>query len=120
MYLWQSALYPSCGSQYAVKRTITGDGSWGNVMRSLLSGTTASERAAGYVSPFGPGTQYTLDEQTYTVDFTSKAVIDSALTACRDSLDQLIKRTAVEAGHSADVTMNGTSLRWLQWRIGQA
>lgn len=118
VYLWQGTSYPACLSQYAVTRRVPGTGGWESAVRAALAGATADERARGYVSPFGPGVQAEVDEGTHTVDFSSRAVISDTVPGCRTSLDQLVSRTAVDAGHSADVRLEGSAVTWLTWKLG--
>lgn len=118
VYLWQGTGYPACLSQYAVTRRVPGTGGWESAVRAALAGATADERARGYVSPFGPGVQVQVDEGAHTVDFSSRAVISDTVPGCRTSLDQLVSRTALDAGHSADVRLEGSAVTWLTWKLG--
>lgn len=118
VYLWQGTLYPACLTQYAVTRRVPGTGGWESAVRAALAGATADEQARGYVSPFGPGVQVQVDEGRHTVDFSSRAVISDTVPGCRTSLDQLVSRTALDAGHSADVRLEGSAVTWLTWKLG--
>ena len=118
VYLWQGTLYPTCTTQYAVKRTIPGTGGWKAAVEAALAGTTAQERKDGYVSPFGSGVQATVDEANRRVDFASTSGFADIPPACRTSLEQLVTRTAAENGSGVTVTLRGSVLLWANWKAG--
>jgi hypothetical protein len=120
VYLWQGTLFPTCVSQYAVKRKVPGTGGWKAAVEAALAGPTTQEKAAGYASPFGSGVRATIDEANRTVDFASTSGFADVPPACRISLEQLITRTAADNGSGVTVQLRGSTLLWLNWRAGLA
>lgn len=118
MYLWQGTLYPTCSTQYAVKRTVPGTDGWKAAVEAAIAGTTGQEKKDGYVSPFGSGVEVTVDEAARTVDFASTSGFASVPPACRVSLEHLVTRTAAEAGSGVTVQLRGSTLLWANWRAG--